>query len=311
MGCVLCGEGWWGVSCRVGSRPHVYVQNDSCVPQRRPRERFERTLVNVFNAHTQNKHTTHITQLTQIKTPQTSRSAHKTTPQVTAHSINTRRYPSTHKDPFSDTQHITRSRNGPSTRVPRVMLNTSFGSYVSCVCASFAAVGAVLQYLSTMLLQLDVRSQYPCGLWFASLSTILSSWCVVSESARRIGRRRVKWPRRRPRYPRERIRRCVYRWCMIRSWWICWLAKLSCGALRPVGRTPKQQCEDLLPDLWGGCQSEAESKKRLLAGHGELLRSVTSSLPARREEGVRDQQTQPQRDLQGKKNRRAKAQSRA
>ena len=37
-----------------------------------------------------------------------------------------------------------------------------------------------------------------------------------------------------------------------------------------------------------------------------LLRSVTSSLPARREEGVRDQQAQSQRHQQGKENRRAK-----
>ena len=36
------------------------------------------------------------------------------------------------------------------------------------------------------------------------------------------------------------------------SWWLCWLAKLSCGSLRPVGRTPKQLCEDPLADLWGG-----------------------------------------------------------
>ena len=46
--------------------------------------------------------------------------------------------------------------------------------------------------------------------------------------------------------------------------------------------------------------------KRLLAGLGELFRSVTSSFLARREEGVWDQQTQSQRHQQGKKNRRAK-----
>ena len=125
-------------------------------------------------------------------------------------------------------------------------------------------------------------------------------------AARRIGRRRVKWRRRRLRHPRMRVRRWVYRWRMILSWWICWLAKLSCGSLRPVGRTPKQQCEDLLSDLWGGGQSGAELNKRLLPGLGELLRSVTSSPPARREEGARDQQAQPQRHQQGKKYRRAK-----
>ena len=59
-----------------------------------------------------------------------------------------------------------------------------------------------------------------------------------------------------------------------------------------MGRTPKQQCEDPLPDLWGGGQSEAELNKRLLA--------------ARREEGARDQEAQAQRHQQGKKNRRAK-----
>ena len=83
-------------------------------------------------------------------------------------------------------------------------------------------------------------------------------------AARRTGRRRVKWPPRRPRYPRMGVRRCVYRWRMILSWWICLLAKLSCGSLRLVGRTPKQQCEDLHPDLWGGGQSEADLNKRLM-----------------------------------------------
>ena len=73
-----------------------------------------------------------------------------------------------------------------------------------------------------------------------------------------------------------------------------------------MGRTPKQQCEDPLPDLWGGGQSEAELNKRLLAGLGAFLRSVTSSPPARREEGVRDKQAQSQRHQQGKKNPRAK-----
>ena len=112
-------------------------------------------------------------------------------------------------------------------------------------------------------------------------------------AARRIGRRRVKWPRRRPRLRRVRVRRCLYRW------WLCGLAKLSLGTLRLVGRTPKHKCEDPLFDLWGGGQSEAELNKR-------LFRSLTSSPPARRDEGARGQQTQLQRHQQGKKNRRAK-----
>ena len=71
----------------------------------------------------------------------------------------------------------------------------------------------------------------------------------------------------------------------------------SQGCLCLVGRTPKQQCEDSLPDLWGGGQSEAELNTRLLAGLGEILRFVISSPPARREGGARGQQTQLQRHL--------------
>ena len=265
----------------------------------------------------------------------TSRTTHKST--CTPHHINT--HINMHKHITRPRQHtqtslnitITRDRNGPSTRVPRVMLITSFGSHGSRVCASFAVLlGTVLQSLFSTLLQLDVRIQglllgcavislmmYKCFFSKPSLvcmphhdSQLLVRRLRVGRSlvraARRIGRRRAKWHRLRPRYPRMRVRRCVYRWCMILSWWICWLAKLSCGSLRLVGRTSKQQCEDLLPDLWWGGQSEAELNKPSLAGLGELLRSVTWNPPARREDGVRDQQTQPQRHQQRKKNRRAK-----
>ena len=55
---------------------------------------------------------------------------------------------------------ITRGCNGPSTRVPRVMLTTSLGSHVSSrVCASFAVLGTVGQSLLSTLLKLDVRIQ--------------------------------------------------------------------------------------------------------------------------------------------------------
>ena len=159
-------------------------------------------------------------------------------------------------DTMSTPGHTTITRNGncPSTRVPRVILITSFGSHVSSrVCASFAVLGIAGQSLLSTLLQLDVRMQgllLGCAvislLWcksqFSSLSTILSSWYVVSESkksmgraARRIGRRRVEWPRRGPRLPRMRVRKCLFRWRMFLSWWICWLAKLSCGSLPRVG----------------------------------------------------------------------------
>ena len=170
---------------------------------------------------------------------------------------------------------VTSGTNGPSTRVPWVMLITSFGSHVSSrVCASFAVLGTLGQSLLSTLLKLDARIQ---GL-LLGCAVVLILWCKyqffstqslvckplhdsqqlvrclhvgksVLCAARRTGRRRVKWPRRRPRYPRVRVRRCVYHWRMILSWWICWLAKLSCGSLRPVGRTPTQQCEDPLVDL--------------------------------------------------------------
>ena len=60
------------------------------------------------------------------------------------------------------------------------------------------------------------------------------------------------------------------------------------------------------PDLWQKVQSEAELNKRLLAELGEVFRSVTSSPPARCEEGARDQQAQAQRLQEGKKNRPSK-----
>ena len=209
------------------------------------------------------------------------------------------------------------------------MLITSFGSHGSRVCASFAVVGTVLQSLFSTLLQLDVRIQgllWGCALcgaslkfpphsrWFASLSTILSSWCSVSESAN-------PWCGEHGGETGDvssgldaslDIQECEYegvlfRWRMILSWWLCWLAKSSCGSLRLVGRTPKQQCEDAFPDLVG--QSEAELNKRLWAGLGELLRSVTSSTPSCASRGgcARGQQTQSQRHPHGQKNRRAKS----
>ena len=163
---------------------------------------------------------------------------------------------------------ITRGRNGPSTRLPRVMLNTSIGRHVSSrVCASFADLGTVGQSLLSTLMELDVQIQgllLGCAVvilccksqLFSTQSLVCKPYhdsqrlvrCLrvgksLVRAARRIGRRRVKWPRRRQRYPRM-ARRSVYRWRMILSWWLCWLAKLSCGSLRPVGRTPKQQCED-------------------------------------------------------------------
>ena len=226
---------------------------------------------------------------------------------------------------------ITRCRNGPSTRVPWVVPTTSFGCHGSRACASFAvSLRAVLQPLLSTLLQLDVRTQgfllgcavislVMCKCFFSKPSLVCMPHhnsqqlvrCLrvgnsLVRAARRIGRRRVKWPRRRPRLRRVRVRRCLYRWWQNLRWSLCGLAKLSLGTLRLVGRTPKQPCEDLLPDLWRGGQSETELSKRLLAGVGEFLRSVTSSPPARLEDGARDQQTQLQRHQQEKKNRRAK-----
>ena len=174
-------------------------------------------------------------------------------------------------------------------------------------------LGTVLQSLLSTLLQLDAQIQglllgcavsylyfvvqvsifSPRSRWFASLShdsqQLVRSLRVgksLVRAARQIGRQRVKWPR----HPRMRVRRCVFRWRMILSWWICWLAKLSWGSLRPVGRTPRQQCEDPPSRTCGEVVNlKSELNKRLLAGLGELLRSVTSSLPAPRERVARDQ----------------------
>ena len=130
------------------------------------------------------------------------------------------------------------------------------------------------QSLFSTLLQLDVRIQgllLGCAvislLWCKSqFSSTQSLVCrplhdsqqlvrclrvgkSLVRAARRTGRRRVKWPRRTPRHPRVGVRKCLFCWRMILSWWMCWLAKLSCGSLRQLGRTLKQQCEDPLPDL--------------------------------------------------------------
>ena len=72
---------------------------------------------------------------------------------------------------------ITRGSNGPSTRVPQVMLNTSFGSHVySRVCASFAVLGTVGQSLLSTLLKLDVRIQGP----LLVCAVVLILWCKSS-----------------------------------------------------------------------------------------------------------------------------------
>ena len=70
---------------------------------------------------------------------------------------------------------------------------------------------------------------------------------------------------------------------------VLWITP-SCGkdAQAAVRRPPPGPCGE-------GVKSVAELNKRLLAGLGELLRSVTSSPLARREEGARGQQTKSQR----------------
>ena len=98
---------------------------------------------------------------------------------------------------------ITKSSNGPSTRVPWVMLITSFGSHVffarvRVVCCSgycgtvsplhaseigCANSGTTVGLSSGNDFVVQSLKFSPRSRWFASLSTILSSWCVVSESA--------------------------------------------------------------------------------------------------------------------------------
>ena len=184
---------------------------------------------------------------------------------------------------------ITRGRNGPSTRVPRVMRITSFGSHSSRMFAAFAVLGLCYSLSSPRFCSWMCEFRVYCWVvqgcsfcgaslnfpphsrWFCKplhdsqqLVRCLRVGKSLVRAARRTGRRRVKWPRRRPRHPRMRVRRLMFRWRMILSWWMCWLAKLSCGSLRLVGRTPTQQREDPLPALWGGGQSEAEVNKTMV-----------------------------------------------
>ena len=151
-------------------------------------------------------------------------------------------------------------------------------------CANLGSTVRLCSALSCMVqgLNFSYRQSMDCKLLHDSQQLVrcLRVGKSMVRAAQRIDRRRVKWPRRRPRHSRMRVRRCFFRWRMFLSRRICWLAKLSCGSVRLVGWTPKQQCEDSLPDLWGAGQSEAELNKRLLPGLGELLRSVTSTRSA-------------------------------
>ena len=179
VGGVVGGALVGGVSCRVGPRLRVYVPNAPVLAFRDLRvfqtfRRFERTHGDVLTPHT--PHSTHKT-------------THYTDPRQHTQT------PSTHTDPVITHITITRSGNGPSTRVPWVMQITLYGSHVSRVCASLLLIWGLCYTLF---------SPRFCSWMYET--TILSSWRFVCVS--RIGRRRVKWPRRRPRLRRVRVRSC-------------------------------------------------------------------------------------------------------
>ena len=201
--------------CARGKRTRVCSKTPACLKY-----------ADVFNAHA--SRSTHKT------THRTHFAAH-TDQHTTTHTHTNMRSPHTPQTLINTHITITRSRNGPSMRVAWVMLNTSFRSDDSRVCGSFAVnFGTGRQSLLHASAVGCANSGSPAGLcsdlpcdvqvfslpsrrWFACLTTIISSWCVVSVSAnpwcvQRIGRRRVKWPRRRPRLRRVRVRRCLYRW---------------------------------------------------------------------------------------------------
>ena len=183
---------------------------------------------------------------------------------------------------------ITRLNNGPSTRVSRIMLIGSLGSHVSSrVCVSFAVnLGTVGQSLLSTLLQLDVRIQgllLGCVvislLWCKShFSSTQSLDCKPLHDSQQLVRClragkslvRAAWRQatcqvastQASTSKNEITKVCVYRWRMILSWWICWLAKLSCGSLRPVVKDGQTALRRTHPDLWGGGQSEADLNKR-------------------------------------------------
>ena len=180
---------WWCVEvsesaspCARGKRPRVCSKTPACLKH-----------ADVFNAHA--SRSTHKT------THRTHFAAH-TDQHTTTHTHTNMRSPHTPQTIIDTHITNTRSRNGPSMRVPRVMLNTSFGSHVSSrVCGSFAvnfgtgrqsllhasAVGCANSGSPAGLcsdLPCDVQVfSFPSRRWFACLTTILSSWCDVSVSA--------------------------------------------------------------------------------------------------------------------------------
>ena len=146
--------------CARSRRLHVCFQRRLHVSNirtfsRHTRRCFERTHEDVFSAHV--SRSPHIT--THAHTSQHTQTTHRTSHTVT---------PSTHTDIT-----ITRGSNGPSTRVPWVTLNTSFGSHVSHVCASSVVLGTLLQSLLSTLLKLGVRMQ---GL-LLGCAVISLLWC--------------------------------------------------------------------------------------------------------------------------------------
>ena len=113
--------------------------------RRHTRCRLERTLVNVFNAHTQQY----------------------TTTQPTHEHTHTKTSVNTHIT-------ITRSRNGPSTRMPRVMLITATVSLFHASAFGCANSGFLAGFCSGLFH--DVKVLFPSRRWFACLTANICNW---------------------------------------------------------------------------------------------------------------------------------------
>ena len=159
-----------------------------------------------------------------------------------------------------------------------------------CVCASFVVnFGTVLQSLFSTLLQSYVRIQrllpgcngLPCNVQVILLQPVVGLHASPGFSAvgslspcRQIPGARSTVDRQatcqvaatQAATPKSESAKMFVPLAAEPALVVVWTRKVVLGTLRLVGRTPKQQCEDPLPDLWKGVQSEAELNKRLLAG---------------------------------------------
>ena len=275
---------WWCVEVADSASPCV----NTLVCAKHPRVSNMRT----FGLHTrEHSQCTHISQHTQNqnntrhRTP-TTYSTHINKHEYTKHTgvpeIHRPRQHANAETHTSNARHITITRSGigHSTRVHRVMLITSFGSHGSRVSASFAVnFGTVLHSLFSTLLQFDVRipgllldcaviSLMMCKCFFSKPSLV----CMPHHDSQQLVccLRVVKFLGRRLR--RVKSAKMFVPLGLV----VVWTRKVVSGntpsggkdAQTAVRRPPHRICGEVV-NLRQNCT------KRLLAGLGELLLSVT------------------------------------